>query len=558
MNISAERTNFNALLGIPNQQLKIPPFQRPYAWEAEQIDDLWDDLIQTLGRGHFMGSMVFDCENTQAPVIIDGQQRLATMLLVLALIRDEYSKYNQRHVGRIQQFMESSYMEGEDRFKLRLGDANWPVFRDFVLLAPGDRARKSWEEARNLSKMDALRNRPLLDNAKRLREKVEAYVRDSRTENERSEKLERIEKAIVTGLEFVVLRVPGVDDAFVLFETLNDRGLALSAGDLLKNHLLGDAARRRDSVEDLGREWDRLLESLSGADVSRFLRHYLLISYPRVLKDEVFKLFRDDVKRQGARSLMSELSLMGHLYGQFVDPSGIQPSAVRDVLEDLATLRAVMCYTALLPARRYLDDERFTEYARLAETLTFRYSTICGKDAKELERVYHESARRLAESEGRELETARRMLIQVMPSSEEFCLSFERQSMGREYVVFYVFKRLEEELDTEKKTRERGPVHIEHVMPQTLNDEWKTLLGSRVEEHQEYVNKWGNLTLLGGRKNIAASNQPYEQKRAIYRTSRFQMTQQLAESSRWDLDAISNRQRSLAEHADRVWTVPAR
>lgn len=83
MKITADKTDLNALLGVPNRQLCVPPFQRPYAWEPEQIDELWDDLTQTLDEGHFMGSVVLTSEDKLSPVIIDGQQRLTTLMILL-------------------------------------------------------------------------------------------------------------------------------------------------------------------------------------------------------------------------------------------------------------------------------------------------------------------------------------------------------------------------------------------------------------------------------------------------------------------------------------------
>ena len=142
MRINAEKTNLNELLGIPNRQFVIPPYQRPYAWEPEQIDELWDDLVQTLGSGHFMGSIVLNCESPEAPEVIDGQQRLTTLLLLLALIRDQYATLKPDLVYRVQQFLENTHADAEGRFKLRTGNANWPVFRDFVLRRPDDAGRK--------------------------------------------------------------------------------------------------------------------------------------------------------------------------------------------------------------------------------------------------------------------------------------------------------------------------------------------------------------------------------------------------------------------------------
>ncbi|WP_134600838.1 DUF262 domain-containing protein, partial [Pseudomonas aeruginosa] len=82
MIINVDKTNLNKLLGVPNRQLTIPAYQRPYAWEAEQVDELWHDIVETLGSNHFMGSVVLCSPDQARPEVIDGQQRLTTIILL--------------------------------------------------------------------------------------------------------------------------------------------------------------------------------------------------------------------------------------------------------------------------------------------------------------------------------------------------------------------------------------------------------------------------------------------------------------------------------------------
>jgi uncharacterized protein with ParB-like and HNH nuclease domain len=143
MSIHAERTALTALLGIPDRQLRVPPYQRPYAWEDEHVDELWDDITATLDDGHFMGSIVLTGQRHQEQVI-DGQQRLTTLALALADIRDRFHHVKPSLVGSIQQYLANPYAEGDLKFKLRTGDSNWSVFRDFVLRQSDDPARLTW------------------------------------------------------------------------------------------------------------------------------------------------------------------------------------------------------------------------------------------------------------------------------------------------------------------------------------------------------------------------------------------------------------------------------
>lgn len=558
MQIQAERTTLKVLLGVPERQLRIPAYQRPYAWEEEQVDELWADITNATARAHFMGSLVLTGEESRVLDVIDGQQRLTTLLLMLGLIRDRWRELRPENVGRVQRFLTDEYAEGEQRYRLRSGDANWPVFRRYVLAEPGSAERRDWasfakvEDARVRA-----RNGALVGNAARLAGKLDSWLAKF-PEGDRAARLDSLERTVLNGLEFVKIHVAKVADAFVIFETLNDRGLALSAGDLLKNHLLQRGARDGLDLDEMADRWDDLIAHLEGADVTRFLRHYLLVRHARVQKDDVFDLFKDDVQERGARALLDELLTMARWYGQLVNPHKAEHAQTRAVLADLETLRAVMCYTPLLAARRFgMPEEEFVRFARLAETLTFRYSTIGGKDSKELERAYHRAAKALWDSEGRDIAAARKILIEAIPGSEEFIAAFRRQVMGRKYVVDYVLRKIEASLDTEEKTTlGTSVVHIEHILPQSLSEDWKVVLGDRVDEHAAYVNRWGNLTLLGGRKNVKASNALFAKKRVIYAESAIKLTNGLAARESWDLETIDERQVELAKVADGVWPVP--
>lgn len=563
MDLRADRATLNKLFGTIGEQFQVPPFQRPYAWEAEQIDDLWDDLVSTLEDGHFLGTIVLSETRQGRPQIIDGQQRLTTLLVLLGLVRDEYHRLGSPYWGRVQQLMMADqYASGDASFRLRIGAANWRPFRDLVLRSTEDPDRLSDSGFRALPKDVKARNAQLFSNRERLSSRLSAWL-DGIDGAERIARLERLEKSIAGKLQLVAIRVGSVADAFLLFETLNDRGLQLSAADLLKNHLLARIAhttRDEEAVNLAAAEWDLLLDDLGPqVDVTRFLRHYLLIQRPKVRKDDVYDRFKDEVERIGPYRLLAQLRVFAKFYGDFENPARVEEPDVAAVLEDLKTLRATSCYSALMPARRFLSSEAFIGFARLAEVLTYRYSTIASMDSKELERVYHRAAKQLADSEGKNLREARSELTRVMPDSQVFRAAFMQQRMGRHYLVRYTLGRIEEAVsrEREKQLRSNTKVHIEHVMPQTLNTHWREQLGDWEEEHPEFVNRWGNLTLLYYRSNSSISNAPFARKKQEYEKSEVELTRRLCDFDGWEFEEILRRQEWLAEQADQLWSVEA-
>lgn len=562
MDLKADKKSLKALLSIEEQQFRIPPYQRPYSWTFEQVDDLWGDLLENAPSGHFLGSIVMTTEDEDRPLVIDGQQRLTTLMLLLAALRDEcFARDMTKDVQRIEKRLTADDLaEGDAYFKFKTGSANWPVFRDFVLRGPHDPQRKLLDEESSLQKEVRSRNRPLLANLRRLRGHLAGHLQ-TLPNNEGSAWLRSFEKNLMEKVEIVVIEVRDLADAFLLFETLNDRGLQLSAADLLKSHVLGQIAKNSsdEDVDAASTDWDKMLESLgTQVDVSRFLRHYLLATVPSVRKEEVFGHFKTLVASRGATWVLDDLLVSATYYGEFETPSKVTYEPARKVLTDLQTLRARSCYIALLPARRYLSETDFVEFARLAEVVTFRYSSVVGLGTNDIERRYRDAAQLLVESAGGRVEDARSLLIGGMPDSEQFLASFQTLKMGRQYLLRYTLQRIEETLsyNKEQQLKDSSSVHIEHIMPQTLSADWRDDLGDNVDLHSDYVNRWGNLTLLFSGLNIPASNKSFADKKAHYAESQVTLTTALMNTPSWGVDEIEERQRWLGQLSDQVWPKP--
>ncbi len=558
MELKAEKRSLRKLLSMEEQQFRIPPYQRPYAWTAEQVDDLWDDLVDNIDSGHFLGSLVLSSEDESRPQVIDGQQRLTTLMLLLSALREEcHARGLTNLVQKIDKRLTSDDLAGgDDYFKFKTGAANWPVFRDLVLRGPTDTQRRRSDD---FDKPTRSRNRPLVDNFGRLGGHLAAYL-GRLPEAEQSAWLETFHKFLMERVELVVIEVKTLADAFLLFETLNDRGLQLSAADLLKSHLLGEVARRAsdEDVDTAAGEWDAMLDDLGAqVDVSRFLRHYLLSRHPKVQKDDIFAFFKQLVATAGASAVLRDLKIAAGHYGDFEAPERVAHEQTRRVLIDLQTLRAVTCYIALLPARRYLSERDFLDFARLAEVLTFRYSSVVGLGTNEIERKYHEAAKILVESEGARLADSRAVLLAAMPDAQQFTVAFERLAMGRQYLLRYTFRKIEQSLapGLEKEIKASDLVHIEHVMPQKLSAGWLKSLGADVARHEELVNRWGNLTLFFAGLNIPASNKPFPEKKTYYADSQVELTKRLCTFDTWGPSEIEQRQRWLAGVAERLWRV---
>lgn len=567
MKLDVSERTLAAFLSNPQEQLRVPLYQRPYSWTTEEVDQLWADVTTLMDAEHFMGSIVLNDEATLRPQVIDGQQRLTTLMMLLAQIRDEYHELGSYLAGRPHALLTADpYTEGEERFKLRLGEVNRAPFTDFFLRSSNEDGRAEWGDWRNLPKDVLVANAELFGNATRLRDLMTQYLADS-TDEERLARLTALEEKLSKRLLFVVIRVGNVDDAFLLFETLNDRGLQLSAADLVKSHLLSriEAENGKGAVSQASQDWSEVVDLLRGADIGRFLRYYLLMYEPKVQMDRVFKLFKNRLSDETAGGVLGHLKTMARYFGELVLPSIIAEAAVKDVVEDINDLRAATTYAVLLPARHALKGrpDDFVRLARLTEALAYRWTTIVGKNAQQLESIFQQAGSLLVSKGAEGVQAAEGILENAMPSHSEFVDAFRAKRMGTVYVVRYTLRRIEEVLSPTNEWTLKSPakVNIEHIMPQHLAQVWKDGLGQNAEEvHAESVDRWGNLTLLSEKINKSAQDSSFDRKLKVYQGppgSNIRMTQLLHAEKSWGAREIEARQRWLAEVADHVWSVDA-
>jgi hypothetical protein len=561
-------------------QYRIPRYQRPYAWELSQIDEYWADITRVGPHGHFLGPMVLhNPGGDEFRWVIDGQQRLTTLQITMALIRDRYIELGDppRKPGTPSSMAPQAlvrHVDYDDQFVLRSGVANREVLEDFILRHPLDAQRKDFANQNDLKTVQKevwARNKALVAARHRLFENLTIHLneaaKDRPVEEQKAEMLRALtslEESLVKRVSLIVLDLSSIDDAFLLFETLNDRGLRLSAADLLKSHLLSKLENENHSAEvqdQAADQWDEMVDDLGGGDITGFLRHYLLMRNERVSKAEVFPLFKQEVARISASATLRDVVIMGGLYAGIRAPSGDDETSV--ALKNLLGTGVESHRVVLLPGRRWLTEALFLDLVRLVEVLSFRWAVV-GLNAQILENQYQAAAQIIAETEGRDYARARSILSAKVPGDREFADRFERQSLGLQYVAAYALRRIEEAYDpSELKIKSPTDVHLEHVMPRTHTPYWLQQVST--EAYEVVVQRWGNLTLLLDKLNVQVGNSEWDVKRfgrrdpegkvrfPGYQASKINLTKDLVSVPEWTESLVQLRARWLAGLACRVW-----
>ena len=201
-----------------------------------------------------------------------------------------------------------------------------------------------------------------------------------------AEALIQIEECIRDKL--VAIRISVIDEAnsYMIFETLNNRGLDLSGSDLLKNHLFAKAG---DSFTEVQYKWSYIQQNVDKYEVTKFIRHYWISKYRVVSEKELFR----DISRKFRSSLsimefMNSLSNASEIFGALKNSQSSFwdsfNSNVRNDISRLILFGVTQCYPVLIAAKEELSDQLFIKILRMIVIFSFRYTTICGLNPKSL------------------------------------------------------------------------------------------------------------------------------------------------------------------------------
>ena len=543
----------------------IPVYQRNYDWKPEQCGRLFDDLVEVAKSGrseHFFGSIVSQTPRGER-VVIDGQQRITTVFLLLAAIREQ---------------VKAGVVVSEE-------DDLADDIDEYYLI---DRKHKQDQKLRlKLVKSDSEAFRAILD------EKPENYIQGSNVTQNFLYFLERIAKMdidvdelyeSIKSLCIIDITLDPPDDAQLIFESLNSTGLDLSEADKIRNFVLMnlDQERQEEYYEDY---WNAV-EKNTDYKVSDYIRFFLAAReaktpaikkvYP-AFRAYAYKFFPDpDGGALGVdtEALLKELLAYSKHYRACIHPN----TGVKDID---AALRAIHLFDASVTqpyllnllayrAQGNIGDDAVATVLWTLDTYLFR-RWVCGVPANALNKVFetlHGDALRGVD-EGAEYEEVVKYILthkggqSRLPDDGEFLYALDTRDFYRiQNRKFYLYDRLENGASEERVAvvsgLEEGNFSVEHVMPQTLNAEWKKSLGDDWERvHEEWCHKMANLTLTA--YNSDYSNRPFQQKRDMkdgFKDSGFRMNQWIGQQETWGEAQMKKREEMLEEQFLATWPFP--
>ncbi len=545
------------------QKFTIPLYQRRYSWERKQCKQLLEDIIKVgrsddISEQHFIGSIVLSQTDGFIPtyIIIDGQQRITTLNLLIATLA-KYLFENEKTIGVYNADNLLNYYlvnDGQNDlyYKLELTDDDDKTFKKIVdnVLSP---------EKINFDENDSAN---LIKSYK--------FFKNNITE----ENIEDIVKGF-TRLLIVKIIVTDKENPQLIFESLNATGLKLNQSDLIRNYIL--MILPYEKQEELYTKYWHSIEKgfedkpgdSSNSAFDLFIRDYLTTEngvYPKLSDDDIYIQFKNHSQDYDTEELIKKV----------FDDSNYYLNAVFNYEEDKNLNKAFkslnnMDYKVTRPfilalyrdyKKGLFKTEEFIEILSITETYLIR-RLICGFATNSLNSIFpklYSDMMKIKEEKDLSYADSFKLVLllkkagSIMPNDEDFKEDFIKYNKSR--LREYIFDKLENY--GFKETNDLSEYTVEHIMPQTLSDEWKEYLGLDTYEiiHMKYLEVLGNITFTKYNSNM--SNASFDLKKEKgYMPSNLRLNHDLCEFDYWDEKSIRKRSENLAEKAKKIWEYPS-
>jgi hypothetical protein len=542
----------------------VPPYQRNYAWEESQFGIFWFDVSKTFTGAtpeYFLGSIVIN--NSQAPehIVIDGQQRLITTAVLISALRSHLKAEGKAKLaGLIEHdfLVKSDYQRQLFTPCLVLNKTDKTFYDNYIF------------HSRPVAEILRLADDEALSPSNRLIAECFCFMHGKIAEICKGDQsLEEIANAIIDSLNHrvYVIRIDVKDDynAFLLFETLNDRGMELSEADLLKNHLF---AVSRERLGETQGNWDLMEHNLGSERLIKFVRHHWLSTRGQIGERGLYSDIKASVTTPEDAAAYSEAlceasdayaalsSPRHHLWATF--PNNQQP-AIRELIDTIEILRPEQLFIVLLAALE-ADRRSFLDVTRLLVNFTFRYSTVCNLSPSNILQPFIAAAREIRETGKVDPKALfQKYLSPLYPEDSQFHSAFSRKVIRSNAQARYILAKINDYLSPNPSLRTQVDpfaTDLEHILPKRHNADWEGGRRDFPGGIDKFVYRLGNMTLISAKLNRELGNADFETKKKVFARDCLDITQKVLSSERWTGEEIKNRQNWLASLACKIWRCP--
>ncbi len=554
---------------LSSSYYRIPRFQRPYSWTRENIQDFWDDVVREEPESYFIGSMVTFKDGSQRYGVVDGQQRLTTITILLAVLRNHLKQLGFNDLAHgIQNQIERKNIDNRPEFILST-ESSYPFFQEHILkFGEPELELAEMREEGNLRGAFEMLNGLVGSVVAGIQ--ADQGIKEEQKPNRIRDRLTKIRDAVLD-LKVILVKLDNEDDAYIIFETLNTRGKDLSLADLVKNHVAKHLKTKSAAIDQPKIKWEKILETIEGSaadlNVDTFIHHFWLSRYDYLAAKKLFKVLKRRVGKSEARGFLDSLVADASLY-RGIHESGYwkwskQERRIVEALRALQLFRVQQqtpCVLSLMRCfkQKKLKRGQFEEAVVAIEKFHFLFTAVTSqRSSGGISEMYASLGRRLFEARdtraavtvASELKTKLRGRI---PRIDEVKALFplivftDTQTKQRGLVRYILARFLADGIAS--VTIDFDAMTIEHLVPQSQ-------IGSR-SFTEEIVGQLGNLLFVPEKLNAKLKNKPFREKKKVLATASVPLPPEFAKLDDLAPDDIVNRTANLADAAyKKIWKI---
>jgi len=531
----------------------IPPYQRNYEWGEEMCEILFKDIEKVANSSntqHFFGTVIYYAESTilgqpDKYILVDGQQRLTTTMLFLIAARDCITDDSLRNTID-SKYLKNNNVSGDVEYKIKLKqvESDWKAYKNIILDENVD---------------DSDKKSTVFKNYKFFKSKLEKLEQDKVRD--------LIEKGLVN-FNIVTIQLEPERNPWEkpqeIFESMNSLGKPLTLADLVRNYLLlGKTSTQQNNLYH--NFWLKIEQNLTGDNntfsVSSFIRDYMqlvdIASYKKATDTnhkELYRDFKDLFDDDNHDQLIKKLAEYSNEYGILAGYKTSGNIKMDQKITDLRTLKVSAFHSFILGVLHLRTEQKITDDDCLA-ILDAIFVYVARKSILGIRKSENKDAALFAKYfDELVIATNKRDTMLDICANQIFAMRLPNDNEIRNFLLseksnFYNFESgrfllslIEESLTKNRPTLTEKILQVEHIMPQTLNDIWKSELGANHKIiYDNYLNNIGNLTLI--RHNQELSNHSFRGKKEIYENhAGMQIAKnKIIDQQNWGEEQIKNR-----------------
>lgn len=556
--LNATTKNYGDLIK-GDKTFEVPLFQRDYSWKENNWEDLWQDILNAKKSNsiHYMGSLVLITKNQKDFQIIDGQQRLTTLSLIslatinivnnLIKVKNQKKKNEERR-----EILMTNYIGFKNAKsllftpKLQLNQINNPFYSSYLV---------QFAEIPNPKRLPST-NKLLLGAYNYFFAKINDEI------FEKSKKIEDLIDFIeflADSLHFIQITVTDDLDAYLVFETLNDRGLDLTVTDLFKNYLFSRVDQ--SSHTHIKNKWDNILKTINYKDFSTFLRYYWISRYNLITEKELFKEIKIKIKtEEDVLKILTELENYSELFIALSNPSDEYwtsfPKETKYYLQELQIFGTRQPFPLLMSACLKFTNNQFVQVVKMCSIISFRYTIISEQRSNQLEQVYSKAATNIFNSSCKNPSETFLDLKPIYVNDEVFQQNFNSKIIktnSKSKLVRYILYSIENHIQPISHYNfENDKGTIEHILPENADDKWNVHFPKK--EQKEFTYRLGNYLILETKLNKDASDKLLAEKIKLYKKSNYKNVKDF-DFNEWNPQKLKQRQAKLGKYAVQIWRI---